>query len=95
MTERQIKNIVFACDAGMGSSAMGVRHQSPDAIHVSVDNFMNSQRYDEVVELVRGQHQDGAQHEVLMPLWSRAARRPTPQPSPPASDRQEGQHHGT
>ncbi len=23
MTERQIKNIVFACDAGMGSSAMG------------------------------------------------------------------------
>ena len=60
MTERQIKNIVFACDAGMGSSAMGARHQSPDAIHVSVDNFMNSPRYDEVVELIRDQHQDGA-----------------------------------
>ncbi|MFN8137317.1 MAG: PTS mannitol transporter subunit IICB [Propionicimonas sp.] len=89
-----IKNIVFACDAGMGSSAMGAsvlrnkikaagiegvtvvnqaianldpkadlvitqsqltdraRHQAPDAIHVSVENFMNSPRYDEVVEMV-------------------------------------------
>lgn len=102
MTERPIKNIVFACDAGMGSSAMGAsvlrnkikkagiedvtvvnkaianldasadlvitqnqltdraRHQTPNAVHVSVDNFMNSPRYDEVVELVRDQHQDGA-----------------------------------
>ncbi len=102
MTEREIKNIVFACDAGMGSSAMGAsvlrnkikkagiedvtvvnkaianldasadlvitqnqltdraRHQTPNAVHVSVDNFMNSPRYDEVVELVRDQHQDGA-----------------------------------
>ncbi|WP_424463318.1 PTS mannitol transporter subunit IICB [Pseudoclavibacter helvolus] len=88
---RQITNIVFACDAGMGSSAMGasvlrnkikkagiegvtvknvsianldntpdliVTHQdlteraklkSPEAIHVSVENFMNSPRYEEVV----------------------------------------------
>jgi len=102
MTERQIKNIVFACDAGMGSSAMGAsvlrnkikkagiedvtvvnkaianldgtadlvitqnqltdraRHQTPDAVHVSVDNFMNSPKYEEVVELVRDQHQNGA-----------------------------------
>lgn len=101
MTERPIKNIVFACDAGMGSSAMGAsvlrnkikkagiedvtvvnkaiaaldasadlvitqnqltdraRQQTPNAVHVSVDNFMNSPRYDEVVELVRDQHQDG------------------------------------
>ncbi|MCW3493717.1 PTS mannitol transporter subunit IICB [Microbacterium sp. SSM24] len=101
MTERPIKNIVFACDAGMGSSAMGAsvlrnkikkagiedvtvvnkaisaldgsadlvitqnqltdraRQQTPGSIHVSVDNFMNSPRYDEVVELVRDQHQDG------------------------------------
>lgn len=101
MTEREVKNIVFACDAGMGSSAMGAsvlrnkikqagiegvtvvnkaiaaldasadlvitqnqltdraRHQTPDAIHVSVDNFMNSPRYDEVVELVRNQHAGG------------------------------------
>ena len=94
LVDRQVKNIVFACDAGMGSSAMGAsvlrnkikaagvtdvtvvnkaianlddsadlvvtqaqltdraRHQAPDAIHVSVDNFMNSPKYDEVVELV-------------------------------------------
>jgi PTS system mannitol-specific IIC component len=90
-----IKNIVFACDAGMGSSAMGasvlrnkikaagfpdvkvtnsaianlsdtydivVTHQdlterakpaTESAVHVSVDNFMNSPRYDEIVELVK------------------------------------------
>lgn len=101
MTERPIRNIVFACDAGMGSSAMGAsvlrnkikkagiedvtvvnkaiaaldasadlvitqnqltdraRQRTPDAVHVSVDNFMNSPKYDEVVELVRDQHQDG------------------------------------
>ncbi|MFJ5693071.1 PTS mannitol transporter subunit IICBA [Arthrobacter sp. NPDC093125] len=90
-----IRNIVFACDAGMGSSAMGasvlrnkikdagfpdvkvtnasianlsdtydvvVTHQdlterakpaTSGAVHVSVDNFMNSPRYDEIVELVQ------------------------------------------
>ncbi|MDQ2699213.1 MAG: PTS mannitol transporter subunit IICB, partial [Actinomycetota bacterium] len=90
MTERQIRSIVFACDAGMGSSAMGAsvlrnkikkagiedvtvvnkaiaaldasadlvitqnqltdraRQKTPNSIHVSVDNFMNSPRYDEV-----------------------------------------------
>ena len=90
-----VKNIVFACDAGMGSSAMGasvlrnkikaagypdvkvtnsaianlsdsydvvITHQdlterakpaTSSAVHVSVDNFMNSPRYDEIVELVR------------------------------------------
>ena len=36
------------------------RQQSPNSVHVSVDNFMNSPRYDEVVELVRDQHQEGA-----------------------------------
>ena len=102
-TERLVQSIVFACDAGMGSSAMGAsvlrnkvkkagiegvtvvnkaianldpsadlvitqnqltdraRAQVPGSIHVSVDNFMNSPRYDEVVELVRKQHQDGNQ----------------------------------
>ena len=92
---REIRTIVFACDAGMGSSAMGasvlrkkihdsghtevtvvnkaisnltddvdlvVTHQdltdrarlkTPSAVHVSVDNFMGSPRYDEIVELVR------------------------------------------
>ncbi|GAA2988566.1 PTS system mannitol-specific IIC component [Microbacterium terrae] len=100
MTEREIHNVVFACDAGMGSSAMGAsvlrnkfkkagvegvtvvnkaianldasadlvitqnqltdraRQQTPDAVHISVDNFMNSPRYDEVVDLVRSQQGD-------------------------------------
>ncbi|MDQ6753225.1 MAG: PTS mannitol transporter subunit IICBA [Actinomycetota bacterium] len=98
-----IQNIVFACDAGMGSSAMGasvlrnkikaagfpqvkvtnsaianlsdsydvvVTHQdlaaraqplTASAVHVSVDNFMNSPRYDEIVELVRSGASGGAQ----------------------------------
>ncbi len=99
---KQVHSIVFACDAGMGSSAMGAsvlrnkikkagiddvtvvnkavanldasadlvitqnqltdraRAQAPDAVHVSVDNFMNSPKYDEVVEMVRDQHQGNA-----------------------------------
>ena len=94
-TSGSISTIVFACDAGMGSSAMGasvlrkkvhaagfedvtvvnkaianltddvdvvVTHQdltaraeqrTPSAVHVSVDNFMSSPKYDEIVELVR------------------------------------------
>jgi PTS system mannitol-specific IIC component len=97
-----IKNIVFACDAGMGSSAMGasvlrnkikaagfpdvkvtnsaianlsdtydvvITHQdlterakpaTASAVHVSVDNFMNSPRYDEIVELVKSSNAEGA-----------------------------------
>ncbi|POH57055.1 PTS mannitol transporter subunit IICBA [Arthrobacter glacialis] len=93
-----ISTVVFACDAGMGSSAMGasvlrnmikkagfpevkvtnsaianltdtydvvVTHQdlaaraapaTASAVHVSVDNFMNSPRYDEIVELVRAKN---------------------------------------
>jgi PTS system mannitol-specific IIC component len=93
-TATKIQNIVFACDAGMGSSAMGAtvlrnkfakagiegvnvtnkaianldgtedliitqdqltdraKHKVPGAIHVSVDNFMNSPKYDEVVDMV-------------------------------------------
>ncbi|WP_314096281.1 PTS mannitol transporter subunit IICB [Microbacterium foliorum] len=96
-TDRRIENVVFACDAGMGSSAMGAsvlrnrfkkagvdgvtvtnqaianldgtadlvitqqqltdraKAQSPNSIHVSVDNFMNSPKYEEVVEMVREQ----------------------------------------
>ncbi len=95
---KPIRNIVFACDAGMGSSAMGasvlrnkikkagvtdvsvvniaianlkddvdliVTHQdltarartmAPSAEHISVDNFMNSPRYDEVVNEVKASH---------------------------------------
>lgn len=91
----RIDTIVFACDAGMGSSAMGAsvlrkkvhqagftdvtvvnkaisslgddqdvvvthkdltdraRQRAGSAVHVSVDNFMGSPRYDEIVELVQ------------------------------------------
>jgi PTS system mannitol-specific IIC component len=91
----QVKSIVFACDAGMGSSAMGAsllrnkvkkaglddisvtnssidnlstdtdlvithkdltdraRAKVPGAIHVSVDNFLGSPKYDEVVEQLK------------------------------------------
>ena len=101
-----IDNIVFACDAGMGSSAMGasvlrnkikaagfpdvrvtnasianlkddydvvVTHQdlterakpaTSSAVHVSVDNFMNSPRYEEIVELVRESHSDKAEADA-------------------------------
>lgn len=95
-----IAKVVFACDAGMGSSAMGasvlrnkikdagygdqvsvvnsainnlsdtydllVCHEdlydrakapTPSAVHVTVDNFMNSPRYDEIVELIRSQRE--------------------------------------
>ncbi|WP_396892087.1 PTS mannitol transporter subunit IICBA [[Mycobacterium] wendilense] len=89
-----ITSIVFACDAGMGSSAMGAsvlrkkvqqaghrevkvtnqsianltdsygmvvthrdltdraRLKTPSAVHISVDDFMSSPRYDEIVELL-------------------------------------------
>jgi len=101
-TDRRIENIVFACDAGMGSSAMGAsvlrnkfkkagvegvtvtnqaianldgsadlvitqqqltdraKAQSPNSVHVSVDNFMNSPKYEEVVEMVREQRDTDA-----------------------------------
>ncbi|CAB4634712.1 unannotated protein [freshwater metagenome] len=89
--------VIFACDAGMGSSAMGAtllrtklkaagitdvtvinkavaelasdaefvithsglteraRHMAPDAVHVTVENFMATPKYDEVVETLRAQ----------------------------------------
>ena len=94
MASHPIHSIVFACDAGMGSSAMGAsvlrklvqgagysdvtvvnkaiadlddsydlvvthqdltaraRERTPRALHVSVDNFMASPKYDEIVELL-------------------------------------------
>lgn len=97
-----IRDIVFACDAGMGSSAMGAsvlrrkiheaghgdvdvvnraisslgphhdlvithqdltdraRQKAPAALHVSVDNFMGSPRYDEIVELLNSTNGPGA-----------------------------------
>ncbi len=97
-TVNRVKTIVFACDAGMGSSAMGAtvlrnkikkagisdvtvenksisnltdeadlvithqdltaraQKQAPHATHVSVENFMNSPKYDDVVAMVQDQH---------------------------------------
>jgi PTS system mannitol-specific IIC component len=94
-TDQPIRTIVFACDAGMGSSAMGAtvvrnklkkagladvtvtnlaianltddvdivitqsqltdraKQKAPHAQHISVENFMASPRYDEVVEEVK------------------------------------------
>ena len=92
----QIDRVIFACDAGMGSSAMGAsllrkkfqaenvnidvtnsainqlkadnhtlvitqqeltpraRQTAPDATHVSVDNFLQSPKYDELVQRFTG-----------------------------------------
>lgn len=91
---KTIERVVFACDAGMGSSAMGAsvlrnkfkaagiegvnvtnkaiaaldgsadlvvtqqqltdraRQREQAAVHVSVDNFMNSPKYDEIVQML-------------------------------------------
>src|SRR5699024_6916149 len=88
----KVNHVIFACDAGMGSSAMGASmlrnkfkkariqdvevtnttinqlpsddqlvitkkkltdraiKQVPNAIHISVENFLNSPRYDELLE---------------------------------------------
>ena len=118
-----IKNIVFACDAGMGSSAMGasvlrkkvqqagfgdvtvvnkaisnltdtfdlvVTHRdlteratqrTPSAMHVSVDNFMGSPRYDEIVETLKETNSGGGQ-----------AASETPEPEPAAPAQAAGKH---
>ncbi|MCF6385716.1 PTS mannitol transporter subunit IICBA [Mycobacterium sp. MBM] len=97
-----ISTIVFACDAGMGSSAMGAsvlrrkiqkagfgdvsvtnsaisnltdsfdlvvshrdlteraRQKTPSAVHVSVEDFMSSPRYDEIVEQLTQTNDDSA-----------------------------------
>ena len=91
----EVKSIIFACDAGMGSSAMGAgilrnkvkkaeldiavsnmaianlpadakvvithkdlteraKEKVPTAHHISVENFLNSPRYDELIEELKG-----------------------------------------
>lgn len=97
MSNELTSHVVFACDAGMGSSAMGASllrgklkaagmsdvkvtnaaianltgneeliithsrlsdraiHMAPNAVHFSVDNFMASPKYDEVVALLQSQ----------------------------------------
>jgi len=98
----RISSIVFACDAGMGSSAMGAsvlrrkiqgagfgdvtvvnqaisnltdsyglvvthrdltdraRQKTPSAVHVAVDDFMSSPRYDEIVDLLAQTNDDAS-----------------------------------
>jgi mannitol PTS system EIICBA or EIICB component len=105
-SDKPIHHIVFACDAGMGSSAMGasilrnkvkkagfddvtvvnvaianltddidlvVTHKdltdrakdnTPSAKHVSVDNFMNSPKYDAIVEDLK---RTNAPHDTSAP----------------------------
>lgn len=95
--QKDVKKIIFACDAGMGSSAMGAsimrkkvkdagldisvtnsainnltdedgllvitqkeltpraKQKTPNATQVSVDNFLNSPKYEEIVEILRNQ----------------------------------------
>ena len=97
MSNELTSQVVFACDAGMGSSAMGASllrgklkaagmsdvkvtnaaianltgneeliithsrlsdraiHMAPNAVHFSVENFMASPKYDEVVALLQSQ----------------------------------------
>ncbi|UYG17363.1 PTS sugar transporter subunit IIA [Brachybacterium huguangmaarense] len=110
-----IHKIVFACDAGMGSSAMGATvlrkkirsagfsdvevtnkaissladewdlvvtqkeladraaQRTGSAVHVAVDQFMNSPRYDEVVELVRERNTAGEAPAAAAPAAAPAA----------------------
>ncbi|MGP4030526.1 PTS mannitol transporter subunit IICBA [Pseudarthrobacter sp. 1C304] len=123
-----VKNIVFACDAGMGSSAMGasvlrnkikaagfpdvkvtnsaianltdtydvvITHQdlterakpvTASAVHVSVDNFMNSPRYDEIVELVQASNTDGGTAAAPAPAAAVASAAGTPAADAPAPE---------
>lgn len=110
----RISSIVFACDAGMGSSAMGAsvlrkkvqaagfgdvkvtnqsianltdtyglvvthrdltdraRQRTASAIHVSVDDFMSTPRYDEIVELLQQTNGSG----TTTPATTAAAEKP-------------------
>lgn len=105
-----VSNIVFACDAGMGSSAMGAsvlrkkirsagfgdiavtnqsianltdtydlvvthrdltdraRLKTASAVHVSVEDFMSTPRYDEIVEMLRDTNSESAAKAADEPL---------------------------
>ncbi|HDR6289172.1 TPA: PTS mannitol transporter subunit IICBA [Bacillus cereus] len=102
---KNVSKIIFACDAGMGSSAMGasilknkvqkaglniavsntsinnlptdadivITHQDltdrakaklPDTTHISVDNFLNSPKYDELLALLKNENTMALKDEV-------------------------------
>jgi PTS system mannitol-specific IIC component len=60
VTNKAIANLDPSADLVITQAQLTdrARKQTPGSIHVSVDNFMNSPKYDEVVELVRDQHDD-------------------------------------
>ncbi|MFX8782194.1 hypothetical protein ABTM76_20210, partial [Acinetobacter baumannii] len=62
VTNQAIANLDGSADLVVTQNQLTdrARSASPNSLHVSVDNFMNSPRYDEVVDLVASQHQDGA-----------------------------------
>lgn len=106
----KVSSIIFACDAGMGSSAMGAsimkdrvkkaglegisvantaisnipdsadliithkdlteraKQKQPNALHVSVDNFMNSPRYQEIIEKLQEAHTHEEQQPIDKPI---------------------------
>lgn len=106
----KVSSIIFACDAGMGSSAMGAsimkdrvkkaglegisvantaisnipdsadliithkdlteraKQKQPNALHVSVDNFMNSPRYQEIIEKLQEAHTHEEQQPIDRPI---------------------------
>ncbi len=106
----KVSSIIFACDAGMGSSAMGAsimkdrvkkaglegisvantaisnipdsadliithkdlteraKQKQPNALHVSVDNFMNSPRYQEIIEKLQAAHTQEEQQPTDKPI---------------------------
>ncbi|HEM3577039.1 TPA: PTS mannitol transporter subunit IICBA [Streptococcus suis] len=106
ISAKSVKQIIFACDAGMGSSAMGASllrekvkkagldipvtnkaianlqdtdytlivtqqeladraaQRTPRAIHVAVDNFLTSPKYDEIVSKLLGQSQGVSPRQV-------------------------------
>ncbi|HEL1693044.1 TPA: PTS mannitol transporter subunit IICBA [Streptococcus suis] len=108
ISANSVKQIIFACDAGMGSSAMGASllrdkvkkagldipvtnkaianlqdtdytlivtqeeladraaHRTPRAIHVAVDNFLTSPKYDEIVAKLVGQAQEVSPRQVSL-----------------------------
>lgn len=108
ISTNSVKQIIFACDAGMGSSAMGASllrekvkkagldipvtnkaianlqdteqtlivtqqeladraaQRTPRAIHVAVDNFLTSPKYDEIVAKLVGQAQEVSPRQVSL-----------------------------
>ncbi len=55
VTNQAIANLDASADLVITQNQLTdrARQQTPSAVHVSVDNFMNSPKYDEVVRIIR------------------------------------------